>query len=67
VFLLAAKPENAPDILVRVLLDVDDMLIAAADVAIVLSIKAFFKFTGKDLGPCTYVLQMVVQGDARHA
>jgi hypothetical protein len=65
VFLLTAKSENDTECLVRVLLFVDDMLIAAPDLSIVLSIKkkVLSKFPGKDLGPCTYFLQMVVQRD----
>jgi hypothetical protein len=65
VFLLDAKSANTPEFLVRVRLYVDDMLIAASDLSIVLSIKATVldKIPGKDLGPCTYFLQMVVQRD----
>jgi hypothetical protein len=37
VFLLVANPANARDSLVRVLLYVDDMLIAASDLSVVLS------------------------------
>jgi hypothetical protein len=50
---------------VRVLLYVDDMLIAASDLSVVFSMKAkvLAKFPGKDPGPCTYFLQVVVQRD----
>jgi Reverse transcriptase (RNA-dependent DNA polymerase) len=67
VFLLAVEPVHSTTqpALIRVLLFVDDMLIAAADLSAVKSIKAriLAKFAGKDLGPCTYFLQMVVQRD----
>jgi hypothetical protein len=41
------------------------MLVAASDLSIVLSLKAkvLAKFPAKDLGPCNYFLQMVVQRD----
>jgi hypothetical protein len=67
VFLLAGNLASASTVhtFVRVLLFVDDMLIAASDLAAVLSIKSavLSRFPGKDLGECKYFLQMVVQRD----
>lgn len=50
---------------VRILLYVDDMLVASAYLQAVLSVKAAIlaKFPGKDLGECSFFLQMLVERD----